>query len=281
MARPTRPSVATFATAAMAALALWVSSGALAFVDAGSRAPYVGVLPPLWRLAAAIGLGVVAAFILARAGASAADLSPIWWSAVLVVPWVPLPWPAAVFLWTGHIVWWVWTSIVVALVARWIAARPPAFARRVAPLQPGRSALLSAMLAFAVYGGAAWAASPQHPNGDEPHYLIIAQSLLEDHDLQIENNHRQRDYRAYVDVGLKPDFLNRGKNGEIYSIHAPGLPAAIAPFFAAGGYPLVVVALTILSAAVSSGSSPGRSPGAARRAGSRGHPPRSRSPTSP
>ncbi len=35
------------------------------------------------------------------------------------------------------------------------------------------------------------------PGGDEPHYLVIAHSLLTDGDLQIENNHVERDYQAF------------------------------------------------------------------------------------
>ena len=65
--------------------------------------------------------------------------------------------------------------------------------------------------------------------GDEPHYLVIAQSLLKDGDLKIENNHRRGDYRAFFGGELRPDYLQRGRNGEIYSIHAPGLPVLVAP----------------------------------------------------
>ena len=44
------------------------------------------------------------------------------------------------------------------------------------------------------------------PGGDEPHYLIITQSLLSDGDLRIENNHDRGDYFAYVTQELPPDF---------------------------------------------------------------------------
>ena len=82
---------------------------------------------------------------------------------------------------------------------------------------------------------AAWSASPRVPGGDEPHYLAIAQSLLRDHDLRIENNHRDPDFvAAFGD--LKPDFVARGRDGEIYSIHAPGVAALVAPAFAVAGY---------------------------------------------
>ena len=42
---------------------------------------------------------------------------------------------------------------------------------------------------------------------------------------------------------LKPDFLKRGKDGHIYSIHAPGLSLIVAPAFALCGYPGVLVGL--------------------------------------
>ena len=51
---------------------------------------------------------------------------------------------------------------------------------------------------------------PRLPSGDEPHYLVIAQSLLIDGDLQIENNHRARDYATFVDGDLAPHSLRRG-----------------------------------------------------------------------
>ena len=67
--------------------------------------------------------------------------------------------------------------------------------------------------------------------GDEPHYLIITQSLVADRDLDIANNHARGDYRAFFPGELRPDFLRRGRHGEIYSIHAPGLPALLVPAY--------------------------------------------------
>ena len=57
------------------------------------------------------------------------------------------------------------------------------------------------------------------PSGDEPHYLVIAQSLWRDGDLKIENNHQRGDYREYFSRDLEPHYLTRGADGEIYSIH--------------------------------------------------------------
>ena len=55
--------------------------------------------------------------------------------------------------------------------------------------------MVAATIALSCYLIAAWELSPRLPGGDEPHYLVISQSLLLDGDLRIENNHRRRDYR--------------------------------------------------------------------------------------
>jgi len=86
-----------------------------------------------------------------------------------------------------------------------------------------------------------------YPAGDEPHYLIIAQSLWRDGDLRIENNHARGEYREYYDVvtDLAPHYLTRGADGEIYSVHPIGLPLLMAPIFGVAGYRGVVLALML------------------------------------
>ena len=74
------------------------------------------------------------------------------------------------------------------------------------------------------------------PSGDEPHYLVIAQSLWRDGDLKIENNHERGDYREYYPGDLEPHYLTRGTDGEIYSIHPVGLAVILAPVYALAGY---------------------------------------------
>ena len=96
--------------------------------------------------------------------------------------------------------------------------------------------IAAGVMAGAIFALSAWGAAPMIPGGDEPHYLIITQSLLLDRALTIENKHRRGDYRAYYGGELQPHVQRRGKDGRIYSIHAPGLPALVAPAFALGGY---------------------------------------------
>jgi hypothetical protein len=97
----------------------------------------------------------------------------------------------------------------------------------------------------------AWRVAPMIPGGDEPHYLVITQSLLLDGDLSIEDVHRRGDYRAYYAGELPPHVQRRGRDGEIYSVHAPGLPVLVAPAFAIGGYPAAVAFLVLLASAAS------------------------------
>ena len=59
----------------------------------------------------------------------------------------------------------------------------------------------------------AWVLSPRLPGGDEPHYLVITQSLLTDGDLRIGNNHERRDYAAYYPGTLQPDLIRKGTDG--------------------------------------------------------------------
>ena len=84
--------------------------------------------------------------------------------------------------------------------------------------------------------------------GDEPHYLVIAHSLVADGDLRIENNHEEAHYRAFFRGVLPMHFLARGVDDVVYSIHAPGLPALVAPVYAVAGYVGAIATLVGLAA---------------------------------
>jgi hypothetical protein len=222
----------------------WLAHGTLAFeTPDGPRIALLSLSAPALAVSGAIAAGVV---LIARAGAPLAPLSLL---VLLLLPWMPLPVPAAFFVWEGQFGLLVWSAVVVLLLAGaarrrgvgpWLESR-----RLVAATRPE---ILAVALSGLVFGAAAWRAAPAVPGGDEPHYLVIAQSLLLDGDLRIENNHRRRDYQPYYPGPLRPDFIRRGRDGEIYSIHAPGISAIVAPAFAAGGYPAVVVFLVALAA---------------------------------
>jgi hypothetical protein len=88
------------------------------------------------------------------------------------------------------------------------------------------------------------------PEGDEPHYLMVADSLLRDHDVSLERDYAEGRYAAFHDAPLAPHFRVRGRGGEIYSLHAVGLSVLILPAWALAGYAGVTVFMALVSALV-------------------------------
>jgi len=238
-----RLSPSTLSAFLCSSVGLWISCGTLAAAAMAAGSPRIGVLPSFWWLGAAAAGAIVFALIVRPAPRRVAVL---WLSALLLLPWLPRPAAPAMLVFTGHLREFVWLAIAVGLAAPF-ASRAAGGWRLVT--DPRRAAWAASAVAALVYLGAASSLWPRLPAGDEPHYLVIAQSLLRDHDLQIENNHTRGDYHEFYGLPLTPDYLRRGINGQIYSIHAPGLPALVAPVFALFGYRGVVVLLALLSAA--------------------------------
>ncbi len=88
------------------------------------------------------------------------------------------------------------------------------------------------------------------PRGDEPHYLMVAESLLRDGDLSLERDYNEGRYTLFHDAPLQPHYRVRGKHGAIYSLHAVGLSVLILPAWALGGYAAVTVFMALLAALV-------------------------------
>jgi len=73
-------------------------------------------------------------------------------------------------------------------------------------------------------------------SGDEPHYLLIAHSLLHDGDFDLANNYENQDYRAYIQVPAKLEMhvVAGRREGSRYSSHSPGTAFWLLPFYALG-----------------------------------------------
>jgi hypothetical protein len=243
-----RLSLAAASAFLCAALGLWVSLGAITLTGAHTQRARFGILPPLSWLAALLGVAFLCLLI---ARPQPRRVAVLWLSALVLLPWLPGRMPLSVFIWAGPARFWLWIAIAATLLVS--SARRLSSARlRHALTAPRQAVACATGLAAVVFAIGAWAVFPRLPTGDEPHYLIITQSLVQDHDLQIENNHRQGDYRAYFTPELKPHSVVRGVNGQVYSIHAPGLPILIAPAFAAFGY-RGVIAMLVAMAAIATG----------------------------
>ena len=68
-----------------------------------------------------------------------------------------------------------------------------------------------------------------HLSGDEPHYLMIAQSLVEDGDFDLQNNMQNKTYLTYLPVELR--FHGTVHQGKYHSFHLPGVSFLLVPFF--------------------------------------------------
>ncbi len=266
---PLMPRVNQAVALVGAAAVAWLSQASLALADAGAGIDRLALLP-LSRSAIVLCLlaGVLASLAVRR-GFPLVALAPLL---LCLLPWLPVSVPPAFLLWSGPLAALPWIAVGAAVLAMYVprrgsrfeargdAARPGTASARVgtgtrepngASPEPGNrgTAAIAGIVAALGFGVAAWLTAPTRPGGDEPHYLVITQSLLNDRDLRIENNHQRGEYREYFAGELRPDFRTRGIDGQIYSIHAPGLPALVAPAFAVAGYRGVVALLILLSGA--------------------------------
>ncbi len=235
------------AVGALVGSTVWLSQGVLSVADP-VRLTRVAALPGWPWLAVLTGGGAVlmaAATVPARAWPPLAALILLW------LPWLPFRVPTAFLLWEGPLEAVAWVSAIGGVA--WLCRQDSARAWPLPSLSPSRAPWLAALLSALIFAAAWVVARPRLPVGDEPHYLVITQSLLRDGDLRIENNHDGHHYLDYYDGVLRPDFRRRGADRQIYSIHAPGLSALIAPAFAIAGYAgavATVIAVVSLGLAV-------------------------------
>lgn len=232
--------------AAFAGASVWISLGILAVTQSDSRTRIVA-LPPLWFLGLLV---AVPAVIVWRRRVGVRRLRPLAMTALLWLPYLPGQIPSAFLLWQGPIEGLVWLTVAAGFVAE-AAWSVPSFLPRLTQdpvLAPWVAGGVSALLL--IVGSAALA--DRLPNGDEPHYLMIAQSLLHDRDLQIQNNHDLIQYQSFWPNKLEPHYVARGLNGQIYSVHSPGVAAMVLPAFGLFGY-VGAQATVIAAAAVTAG----------------------------
>jgi hypothetical protein len=243
--------------------ALYVTRGVLDEVITESGVVRIALLPPWPALVGFVAATVVALIVIdhlnAPRGTTAAarrprlgDLAlPLVGLAVLLLPFTPvLPdrWPVLQIL-AGPLRSIVW--LVVLAQMAWVLWQTRIVSARRLERWTLTHATIAIWIATAALSSAAAArltSSTLFPGGDEPHYLVIAQSLWRDGDLKIENNHTRGDYYEYFKQEITPHYLTRGADNEIYSVHPIGLPILMAPVLGLGGYRAVVWLLIIMGA---------------------------------
>jgi hypothetical protein len=89
---------------------------------------------------------------------------------------------------------------------------------------------------------------PAGPQGDEPHYLTMAQSLLSDGDLDLSDEFANREYAPFFGGTLEAHTSPQSPRGRLYAVHTPGLAALILPAYALAGYPAVRWLMSLIAA---------------------------------
>ncbi|MCX6559118.1 MAG: hypothetical protein NTZ26_01260 [Candidatus Aminicenantes bacterium] len=115
--------------------------------------------------------------------------------------------------------------------------------RRFLALPIRRRLLVLGLAAFLLYAGAAVLLVREGVtfSGDEPNYLLNADSLLSDHDINLANNYAERDYFHFYSQKADPRlrlgmYAREGKKGpgHVYPINLPGVSALMVPFYTLG-----------------------------------------------
>lgn len=84
--------------------------------------------------------------------------------------------------------------------------------------------------------------------GDEVEYLLLAQSLWAEHDLDVQDNFARGQHLEYT-AGLDAaPFGTYRQDGRPISTHSPGLPLLLAPIYALGGRRACVLAMALVAA---------------------------------
>ncbi len=122
-----------------------------------------------------------------------------------------------------------------------------AFWRRLLTVVP----LLLALLAYGIAAVLLFR-NMRHFEGDEPHYVLIAESLCRDGDVDLRNNYKAQHYlKFYPRANLDPHAYEYRANGSLRSDHGLGLPILLILPHCVLGHPywarLEMAALTALA----------------------------------
>ncbi|MBN2167660.1 MAG: hypothetical protein JW738_00320 [Actinobacteria bacterium] len=72
--------------------------------------------------------------------------------------------------------------------------------------------------------------------GDEPHYLMINESILRDFDLELSNNYEAEQYKPYFDQDIELWHVTKINKDRLVSTHPMFLPLLVLPAFWLFGY---------------------------------------------
>lgn len=134
-------------------------------------------------------------------------------------------------------------AVLLVAVGRALAARGTRAAA------PPPAALLLASFALLALVGARYAAGVR-TTGDEPHYLVAAQSLWREGDLDLRDNYARGDHREHTPGEIAPHYGQPRRDGRPFPSHSVGLPVLLAPVYGLGGRTVCVALLAAMGAAL-------------------------------
>jgi len=217
-----------------AGIAGWIAWGAVILLGlAGAASSPSGLLIGVpW--AAEVALAALATAALAAATGVGQGTPSLGLIPLLILFAAGIPMPGLGALTGGPLL-----ALALGLAAVALATARPTWPRR---------AFIPALLVLHLVA-AARVQTQVGPKGDEPHYLMVAASLLEDGDLALQEDYAAGRYRVFHPADLEPHYRVRGRDGAIYSLHAVGLSLLILPAYAAGGYAAVSFFMAVLGVA--------------------------------
>ena len=119
--------------------------------------------------------------------------------------------------------------------------------RRPAPLAPPAWALFAVPALFASAVGLHYVRAVE-PSGDEIDYLMMAQSVWREGDLDLRDNFSRGDHLEYLGGYDRMPGGTRRADGRSYPTHSAGLSVLLAPAYALGGRRACVVLLALVAA---------------------------------
>ncbi len=153
---------------------------------------------------------------------------------------------------TYAVAWVLWTLLkpadVYLAIVTIAVLKLAAFSVALANAKEVRWSATRAMaVAAIVYAFVVAAQMRQVPDGDEPFYLLITESLVKDHDRDLANQYRDLAHSATRRTDLVPQIGDVcGSHGEQYSRLEPFLPIVMIPGYKLGGLPGALATIALL-----------------------------------